>query len=182
MEGRERDSAFWQEFLKSSWSEGLMSVMGSLPIRSSGLYPENTSKAGFVYTIIWLRMMMMQVGKFSDTCLYWTSISSAASWASLNLLISMTVKLTRLSVILLPDRLTQTGPLSRVRKRVSIFFASSPESKALKKFCWSSVLAKKLEKRHVRKVFSGISQQVFKMGIGEVDSICIFVHKDDAGL
>src|SRR5674476_1245847 len=101
-----------------------MSVMGSLTISSSYLYPENSSNAGFVYTIIWSRMMIILVGKFSATALYWTSISSAAFWASLNLLISITVKLTRLSVILLPERFTQTGPLSRVLNKVSLVFVS----------------------------------------------------------
>ena len=48
--------------------------------------------------------MIMQVGKLSATCLYWASISSAASLASLYLLISMTVQLTRFSVIRLPER------------------------------------------------------------------------------
>ena len=73
-------------------------------------------------------MMIMLVGRLSDTCLYWASISSAANLASLNLLISTTVQLIRFSVILIQERFTHTGSFFLLKKAVSKLVTSSPEA------------------------------------------------------
>ena len=71
------------------------------------------------------------------------------------------------------------GPLSLVKKMVSVFWVSSPDFKDSKNFCWSSIEEKKLGKCDAGKFFSGESQHVFQMGVGEVNSQGILVKKND---